>query len=128
MTEQYQTIPIFDRALGALQGMPDTVHTKPSTVVSEVSFVGLAQTYTVQTFRQRDGQGDEKKSRDTIFLQTMSAEGMIRIAIPHEVAIVIHRQAEQLSTMNRKRSAKRVAAERKAAGIAPGFLKGKGKR
>ena len=123
MSEQYQTIPIFDRALGKLQGLPDTIHTKPSTITTQVSFVGLAQTFTVQTYRQRDGQGDEKKSRDTVFLQAMSAEGTIRIVIPHEVVATLHRHDEQLTAMNRKRAAKRVAAARKEAGIEPGFMK-----
>lgn len=126
------TISVFDRTIGSLSGLPDVVHTKPSTIRATMPLIGLHQSYIVQTFRQRDGQGDDARSKDTIFLETVADPvngGSIRLVIPPEVADAIARQRDALSGMNRRKAAKRVAAERKAAGIEPGFMKGKrGKR
>lgn len=121
-----RTITVFDRMMGSLHGLPDVVHTNPATVQVMLPLIGVAQTYTVQTFRKRDGEGDKARSQDTCFVQAMSAEGLIRIAFPPQVCDTIARQREALGTKTRKKSAKRVAAERKAAGIVPGFMKQKG--
>lgn len=117
-----QTIETFDRLIGALHGLPDVVSTKPTTVVTLLPLIGAAQTYIVQTFRQRE-QGD------TIFLQCVSGEGALRLAIPPKVADAIARQREALTDKSRSKAAKALAAERKEQGIVPGFLRGKkGKR
>jgi len=112
----------FDRLIGGLHGLPDVVCTAPSTVRAIVPLIGSAQTFIIQTYRQRE-QGD------TIFLECVSGEGSLRLAIPPKVADVIARQREALTDKSRSKAAKAVAAERKAAGILPGFMKGKrGKR
>lgn len=117
MPEQpYKTVDKFDRALGALVNLPDVTHTKPSTVVAVSPLIGEAQTFIVQTFRQSE-------VGDTIFLQCVSSEGSIRLTIPPAAADAIARQRDALTTKNRKRAARAEAARRKAAGIAPGFLK-----
>lgn len=106
----------YDRLLGGLDGLPDVVHTRPSTVRAIVPLLGQAQTWIIQTFRQAD-QGD------TIFLEVVSAEGSIRIALPPKVAAAISRQRDSLTKQSRSRASKQVAQDRMARGEAPAFLR-----
>lgn len=117
-TAQYKTIDKFDRMLGALHELPDVTATKPTTVVCASPIIGSAQTFIIQTLRQRD-QGD------TIFLQYVDDAGSIRIAIPPAAASAIARQHDALTTKVRKRVAREQAQERKARGEVPAFMKGK---
>lgn len=105
----------FDRLLGGLDGLPDVISTKPSTVRAIVPLLGSAQTFIVQTYRQRE-QGD------TIFLECVSADGHLRLAIPPKVADVIARQREVLTDKSRSKAARAQAAERKERGVRP-FVK-----
>lgn len=119
-THDRPTIPdAFDRLIGALHGLPDVVASKPSTIRTLSPLIGTAQTFIVQTYRQRE-QGD------TIFLECVSAVGSFRIAIPAKVAEAIARQREALTDQIRSRIAKAAAQERKAKGIKPAFLKKRG--
>jgi hypothetical protein len=113
----------FDRMLGALQGLPDVLSTKPSTIVATLPLIGRAQTFIVSTYRQRE-QGE------TIFLQYVDESGAIRLVIPPEVAELIARQREALAGRARKQNGKaqaprlrQMAAERQARGELPAFLK-----
>ena len=114
----YRTVDKFDRLMGALVNLPDVTHTKPSTVAVVSPLIGEAQTFIIQTYRQRE-------IGDTIFLQYVDAEKSVRIAIPPEAADAIARQRDALTTKVRKRLGKQQAAERKARGELPGFLKAK---
>lgn len=116
-----QPVDKFDRALGALVGIPDVIHTAPTTVRATTPIVGSAQTFIVQTFRQRD----EDKSGDTVFLEYVDERGTVRIVIPPAVTKVIARQRDALTDRARSKAAKAVAEDRKARGIKPGFMKGK---
>jgi hypothetical protein len=116
--QQYRTVDKFDRMMGALAHLPDVAHTKPSTVVAMSPLIGEAQTFIVQTFRQRE-------VGDTIFVQYAAAEGLVRIAIPPAAADAIARQRDALTTKVRKKAGKDQAAARKARGELPGFLRGK---
>jgi len=121
----------FDRLRGSLEHLPGVYHTKPSTLVLSVPLLGTSETFIVETWRQRDEHdqaGDEADprapSRDTIFLQHIGRDRLVtKIAIPAAVADVIARQRDALGTKVRKRVAKRLAAQRKADGIKPAFLK-----
>lgn len=106
----------YDRALGQLDGLPDVVHTKATTINVLTPLVGAAQTFIVQTFRQRD-QGD------TVFLIAVSAEGSLRLVIPPRVTEAIARQRDALSAKSRSKAATALAADRKARGEVPGFLR-----
>lgn len=110
---------IFDRTFRSLTGRPDVVGTRPTTVQSVHPILELTETFIVQTFRT-------KESGDTVFVQYIGKDGSLRLALPPDVADTIARQRDALGTKNRRIVAKRVAAERKAAGIAPGFLKNPG--
>jgi hypothetical protein len=119
MPEQpYRTVDKFDRMMGALANLPDVTHTKPSTVAVVSPLIGEAQTFIIQTYRQRE-------VGDTIFLQYVDAEKSVRIAIPPAAADAIARQRDALTTKVRKKVAKDQAAARKARGERPAFLKGK---
>lgn len=109
---------VYDRTMRGLHGVPDVVSTKATTVRTMHPVLELAQTFVIQTYRH-------KELGDTIFIEYLSVEGHMRIALPAAAAEVIARQRDALTTKNRKRSAKAEAARRKAQGIEPGFMKGK---
>jgi|SRR5215831_13111415 len=107
----------YSRLMANLDGLPDVEQTRPATIRHIPPLgVGGVETFTVQTFRQRE-------VGDTIFLEHASASGTIRLAIPTKVAAAIARQHDQLSKTTRRKVAKRVAKERMDAGIMPGFMK-----
>ena len=115
---QYKTIDKFDRMMGALHDLPDVTRTKPTTVVCTLPIIGAAQTFIIQTIRQRE-QGD------TIFLQYVDDTGSVRIAIPPAAAEAIARQRDALTVKVRKRIGKESAQARKARGEEPAFMKKK---
>lgn len=116
----YRTVSKFDKGIGALADLPDVTKTKPSTVVVSTTMIGAAQTFILQTFRQRE-------IGDTIFLQYIDDEGSVRIVIPPAAADAIARQRESLTAKVRKRVGKESAEARKARGEEPAFMKGKKK-
>ena len=109
---------IFDRTMRALHGIPDATTVKPATVRTMHPVLELAQTFIVQTYRHRE-------NGDTVFIEYVSTEGTVRIALPPAVCDTIARQRDALTTKNRRQSGKAEAARRKAQGILPGFLKRK---
>lgn len=104
----------FDKMLSSLIGLPNGAHTKPA-VVQSIDFYGNATTYIVQTVRT-----DESV---TAFVTQVSAQGAVRSILPNAVLSVIDRQRESITTKLRRRNGKRIAEERKQAGIEPGFMK-----
>jgi hypothetical protein len=112
-------IEIFDRLIGALHGLPDVVASKASTIRTMLPVIGASQTYIVQTYRQ-------KEQGDTIFVESVSAEGTFRIALPPKVAEVIARQREALTDKARSKAAKQAAQDRKDRGEIPFQRKEKG--
>jgi hypothetical protein len=118
----------FDRMLGLLTGLTDTLHTKPSTIRAvPILGVGGSSVYIVQTYRQqvRDEDGRVTESRDTVFLETIDEGGSLRIVLPPAVADVIARQRDSLSARSRSQGARAAVETRKKLGIEPGFTKGK---
>jgi hypothetical protein len=109
----------FDRQLGALHGLPDVTRTKASTVRTVPPLgIGGTQVFIVSTYRQRE-------IGDTIFLEVVSNQGAVRIAIPPAVSNVIARQRDALTTKVRSKAGKERAAEAMAQGIVPGFMRNK---
>jgi hypothetical protein len=117
----------YDRLMSGLSGLPGVINTKPSTVRTTVPILGSSQTWVISTFRQRQEKADGKaiQSRDSIFLETMSREGMVRLVIPPAVAEAISRQRDSLTKRSRRAAGRANAAERKARGELPGFMKRK---
>jgi hypothetical protein len=106
----------YDRLLGSLHGLPDVTNTKPSTVRTITPLLGTSELFSVQTYRQRD-------RGDTIFLECISKDGFIRLAIPPAVAEAIARQRDALTGKVRSKAAKATAAARKERGEQPAFMK-----
>jgi hypothetical protein len=118
----------FDRALGQLHGLPDSLMTRPSTVrIVNVLGVGGSALYIVQTHRQqtRDDRGRVVRSDDTVFLETVDEAGSLRLVLPPGVVDAIVRQRDSFTGKVRRAAATRVAEARKARGERPAFLKGK---
>lgn len=104
------TLDDFDRHMGSLDGLPDVVRTKPTTLRTTSPLVGSAQTFIVQTVRRKD-------LGDTIFLEYVDRDGSKRIVIPSNVADTIARQRDALGTMSRKKAARQLVQERKENGV-----------
>lgn len=107
----------YDRQLGQLHDLPDVVKTKPSTIRTVPPMgVGGTQVWVIQTYRQRE-------RGDTIFLEVIGNAGATRLVIPPQVAGLIARQHDSLTSKVRSRAAKATAEDLKARGIKPGFLR-----
>jgi hypothetical protein len=113
----------FDRLMGELAKLPDVTHCKASTVVAVTPLIGATMTFIIQSFRQIQRDGDDSKSKDTVFLQYVDDAGAIRLVIPHEAIAVIIRQHDSLTAKVRKRVGKETAAARKARSEVLGFQK-----
>jgi len=109
----------FDRLMGELEGLPDVVKSKPTTVRSVTPLVGQTETFIVQTVRQRD-------RGDFVFLEHVSHRGTVRIVLPPNVSDTIARQREAAALKWRQKVGRDAAADRKERGIAPAFLKNPG--
>jgi len=115
--DEYRTIDPFDRAIGALHGIPDVERVKATTIRDVSTLIG-SRTFIVQTYRHRE-------LGDTVFIEQTSAEGTIRIALPPQVSAAIARQRDAIGGKVRSKSAKLVAEDRKRRGIVPGFMRAK---
>ncbi|HVI09593.1 MAG TPA: hypothetical protein VND65_14990, partial [Candidatus Binatia bacterium] len=60
---------------------------------------------------------------NTVFVECLNEDGIVRLALPPRVANAIFRQRDSLAARWRSKQAKRVAKERKDRGELPGFMK-----
>jgi hypothetical protein len=109
----------YDRLLSSMIGLPNGAHTQPS-VVQHIDFYGNATSYMLQTVRSDEGV--------VAFITQVTAHGSVRYMLPQSVLAVIDRQRDSVTTQIRRRHGRRIAEERKAAGIVPGFMKAKRKK
>jgi hypothetical protein len=110
----------FNRTMGKFVDLPDTIKTRETTQTI-VPFFGIGtHTYIVQTFRRRE-------EGDYIFFQDVADGKAVQIVIPPKIAAIIASQRDQLTGKSRSRASKRVAEDRAARGIQPGFMRGKKK-
>lgn len=103
----------FDRLLSRLLGLPNGAHTNP-TVVQSIDFYGNATSFMIQTVKTDEGV--------TSFVTQVNAAGSVRFIMPQNVLATIDRQRDSLTHQIRRRHGKRIAEERKAAGLKPGFM------
>lgn len=97
-----------DRMRQQLLGLPNGAHTHPAAIqVSD--FYGNAAQFMVQTIRWDDG--------CTVFITKMDAAGGKRFTLPPRVIGLIERQIQATSSMVKRRHGKRLAEQRKAAGL-----------
>jgi hypothetical protein len=105
----------FDKLLSSTIGLPDGAHTQP-TVIQHVDFYGHSTSYMIQTVRTAD-------EGVTTFITQVDAQGSKRYILPQSVLTVINRQRDSITTQLRRRHGRRVAEDRKARGLKPGFMK-----
>ena len=106
----------FDKLLSSMIGLPNGAHTQP-TVVQAIDFYGNTTSFMIQTVRTEEGV--------TAFVTQVNAQGSVRFILPQNVLAVIDRQRASITTKLRRRNGRRVAEERMAAGIQPGFIQKK---
>ena len=104
----------FDKLLSRLIGLPNGAHTQPA-VVQAIDFYGHTTSFMIQTVKTDEGV--------TSFVTQVNANGSVRYILTQNVLATIDRQRAALITKIRRRHGRRIAEERKAAGIQPGFMK-----
>ncbi len=104
----------FDRLLSGMIGLPGGAHTKLA-AVQHIDFYGNVTTFNVQSVKTDEGV--------TTFVMQADANGSVRYILPTKVLATIDRQRSSLTKQVRSRNGKRIAEERAAAGIQPGFMK-----
>lgn len=121
----------YDRALGMLAGLPGMARTKPTTIrVTPPLGIGGSSTYVVTTYRQAGDIIDDERNRRappvfTVALEIIEGDRAMRIILPNDVANLIARQRDGLTTLANKKRARQAAATRTARGIRTGFTKRK---
>lgn len=113
-TDTTQIISKYDRVYGGLINV--SLATKPSTIKTVQAVTGKSESFIVQTLRHPE-------LGDTIFIEHLDENGVVRIALPPKVANLISSQRDALSKTNRSRTAKRVMKERMDNGWKPSFRK-----
>ncbi len=108
----------FDKLLSRLMGLPNGAHTQPA-VVQAMDFYGHTTAFMIQTVRTDEGV--------TAFVTQVNSEGSVRTILPQSVLATIDRQRAAITTKLRRRHGRRIAEERMAAGIKPGFMKKRSK-
>ena len=104
----------FDKLLSSMIGLPNGAHTKLA-AVQHIDFYGNVTTYNIQAVKTDEGV--------TTFVTQSDASGSVRYILPSKVLATIDRQRASLTKQVRSRNGKRIAEERAAAGIQPGFMK-----
>jgi hypothetical protein len=107
MGTETPTLTKFDLAYGRAQDVG--ISTKASTVKYVQPITGKTETFIVQTFRHPD-------LGDTVFIERIDEDGVVRIVVPPKVASLIISQRDSLTKTNRSRTSKRVMRERMASG------------
>jgi hypothetical protein len=99
----------FDRVIGTLHDLPGVKSTRPTTVRAIMPLSNEASTHIVQTMRTEDG-------GFVVFIETMDAQGHVRLVLPDKVAQALYRQRQSLTDRStpesRARKAARAARER----------------
>jgi hypothetical protein len=109
-----RTQDAFDKLLSSMIGLPGGAHTKLA-AVQHIDFYGNSTTYNIQSVKTEEGV--------TTFVTQVDANGSVRFILPTKVLGAIDRQRASLTKQVRSRNGKRIAEERAAAGIKPGFMK-----
>lgn len=113
VNETVYTVPKYNRIRGGL----NATFTKAATFKVVESTTGLAETYTIETGRDENG--------DHCFVERVDEEGVTRIYLPPKVVNAIARQRDALTKTIRRRIGKEQAQARKDRGELPGFMKHK---
>jgi hypothetical protein len=96
---------------GSLANRPDVIRTAPSTLRMVLPMVGDPQTYMIETVRDEHG--------DTVFIEYVDGQGVIRLALPPAVTSRIAAQREALTTRGRRIRSKAAMRQRMADGYRP---------
>lgn len=109
-----RTQDAFDKLLSGMIGLPGGAHTKLA-AVQHIDFYGNVTTFNIQSVKTEEG--------TTTFVMQADANGSVRYILPSKVLGAIDRQRASLTKQVRRRNGKRIAEERAAAGIKPGFMR-----
>lgn len=100
------TLPKDDYSLTLSRLLNNPAAIVSTSTIDAITFLGSTETWIIKTVRV-DG-------ADSIFLQTIDAEGGRRFVLPPAVTAAMARQRDATLNVARKRSARRGAATRKA--------------
>jgi len=95
----------FDKLRDAVWGMPAFIH-KHTTILSPAWLFVPQETWTVETIHTAEV--------DVVFIQSISAEGSLRVVLPDKVVEAIYRQRQGILKESLKQRGKQAAMTRKA--------------
>jgi len=117
----------FDVQRASFDGVPGVLRTKPSLCEETTPLTGTSVTYIIETVRRpvpsKSKDGPERFGY-TIFLQVVTKEGTVRVALPPRATDLIASQRDSLSGRARKAAAKAAVVTRRERGIVPFQKKG----
>lgn len=102
----------YDRAYGALDGLPGGITSGRATVQQTTPLVGNVETWVTQAIRVPE-------VGETWFVQVLSSERSLRLVIPPRVVAALQRQHDGMAQRLRSRTARKAAATRAAGGFVP---------
>ena len=82
-------------------------------IVQTQTFLGNAETWTVQTIRHSD-------LGEAVFIQRIHSSGSMQLALPPKVTEAIARQRDSISAKNRRRGARRAVETKRELGLPVG--------
>ncbi|HVI10425.1 MAG TPA: hypothetical protein VND65_19210, partial [Candidatus Binatia bacterium] len=89
-----RTISIYDRIRGGLVGV--AMFTKATTIKTVEPFTGRSVTFIVETALQNVTEGNNEQG-NTVFVECLNEDGIVRLALPPRVANAIFRQRDSLA-------------------------------
>jgi hypothetical protein len=113
---EHQTINKYDRLYGSVVDVG--LSTKASTIRTVEPITGKTESFIVQTCRHQE-------NGDYVFIEHVSEDGVVRLALPPKVANLIASQRDALSKRRRSISSKAVMRARMESGEVIGFQKRK---
>ena len=114
MENNDNTISKFDRAVACLLG-GNGLKTKPTTIEHVEKITGQSETFILQTVRDENG--------NHVIIKFVDNSGVQRLILPPRAVMTLVRHLDGLTTRARSNSSKATAAQRKAEGKLPGFMK-----
>jgi len=100
----------YDRIRAAIEGTPGFTRNQ-STVQTVLPMLGWTATYIVETVWTDEGRW--------LFVQAVTEEGTVRMALPSKVADAIYRQRDAVAGKRRSAASRRTAETLKAKGVIP---------
>lgn len=129
MNDEVRLDPFNVQRATSFDGVPGVLRTKPSLVEESVPLTGDSTTYIIETVRRpvpSKAKDAPERFGYTVFLQVITKDGALRVALPPRATEAIASQRESLAGRARRAAARTASATRREKGIVPFQKKAEG--